>query len=240
MPIVAVPKQNKYMTPNDFIRNDFGAANELREDRLREDARISRYMNNLMKAVVESNRIITGFKTTASLEGSDIRIFVAPGTAVVDKTYLETVMPTEHVLTGIVDSIPSRRGKILLFMYFKYSDMNDPIRPLVKHQIGDTIVVPGDMTNFNPFRLQFLIKDDETDKIVNVEDLDPEFVDALKNSREYTLLFSIYQYDFDKYDDLEEYVDTNMFDIDVEGDIYTIFPELTRYRIFPSLDGGEL
>jgi len=119
-------QQKKSTTPEDFVVNPWGKVPDINKDgalTTTEAIRMSKIINELTMAFSKDNQILYGFFVeSAELDGLDLKLTIGGGSAIVDKTFVNTPIAMKAVWKNFCNELPlNYQGNILITLEFEYS-----------------------------------------------------------------------------------------------------------------------
>lgn len=170
LPITKKPPQEKFLSGDEFINQSFGKDGEVPSGKviINESIRISRYINKILDSMVLNNSIVggAGFEVEDITTNSpNIKIRLTPGKIVQDYTLIH--VPYRITITFNNFTLNAgTKGKFVIYSEFKYSDKENPQRPLAITAPRDLREpTPSDQVEFNPFILKVGFYDQLTESV---------------------------------------------------------------------------
>ena len=169
-----VEPQNQRLvaTPSDFCLHDFGLDNP---DIPVEAVRLSRVINKLTDAFQENDTILDGFafrNFKYEYDDQDIAKLtfdLTYGEAVADNTVIELPNDVNCKIESPDNAVPisTQDGRMIIYIYFNYSDENNIDRPIRQNHERYLINhYPLEQNTFNPYSIRWSLYDPKTKRLV--------------------------------------------------------------------------
>ena len=164
--------QRLVATPSDFCFHDFGLNNP---DLPVEAVRLSRVINKLSDAFQENDTVLDGFSFSNfkylydSNNIATMTFDLSHGEAVVDNTVVTLPNNINCKITSPDKVVPisAQEGRMVIYIFFNYSDENNIDRPIRQNHERYLINhYPLEQYTFNPYKISWSLYDPKTKRLV--------------------------------------------------------------------------